>query len=370
MIRPRTAAWAAAAAQAPVVQPVRNFCGVSPAIDAPVITAPAITALYGTHQNLRTEYPAAQAETAGKAISASRQVFRPAPPLTYSPDMTQLPIPANADLPVLSPGWVWLVGAGPGDPGLMTVHGANALGQADVVVYDALVDDRILGWVRPGAEVEYAGKRGGKPSPKQRDISLRLIELARAGKRVLRLKGGDPFVFGRGGEEAQTLVAAGIPIRIVPGITAGIGGLAYAGIPLTHRDVNQTVTFLTGHDQTGDAPGDIDWVALARSSPVIVCYMAIKTLPKITAKLIDAGRSGDEPVAIVTDASLPGMRVLETTLSRAAADAAEQGVQPPAIICIGQVVRLRGVLDWVGQMAGRPASDLDPLGARSLADIG
>ena len=284
--------------------------------------------------------------------------------------MRKLPIPANTDLPRLEPGWVWLVGAGPGDPGLMTVHGANALGQADVVVYDALVDERILSWVRPGAEVEYAGKRGGKPSPKQRDISLRLIELARAGKRVLRLKGGDPFVFGRGGEEAQTLVAAGIPIRIVPGITAGIGGLAYAGIPLTHRDVNQTVTFLTGHDQTGDAPGDIDWPALARSSPVIVCYMAIKTLPKITAKLLQAGRDPAEPVAIVSNASLVTMDVVETTLERAAKDVDALGIQPPAIICIGQVVRLRAVLDWVGQIAGEPPRSLDPLNTREMSDIG
>lgn len=288
----------------------------------------------------------------------------------YSPRMTQLPIPANTNLPRLQPGWVWLVGAGPGDPGLMTVHGANALGQADVVVYDALVDERILAWVRQGAEIEYAGKRGGKPSPKQRDISLRLIELARAGKRVLRLKGGDPYVFGRGGEEAQTLVAAGIPIRIVPGITAGVGGLAYAGIPLTHRDVNQTVTFLTGHDQTGDAPGDIDWNALARSSPVIVCYMAIKTLPKITAKLIEAGRARSEPVAIVSNATLPSMKVVETTLADAAAAVAAQQIEPPAIICIGKVVRLRSVLDWVGQISGDPVGDLDPLGARTLSELG
>ena len=284
--------------------------------------------------------------------------------------MKEVALPRDSDLPELMPGWVWLVGAGPGDPGLMTLHGLNALAQADIVVYDALVDERILEWVRPGAAVEYAGKRGGKPSPKQRDISLRLIELAREGNRVLRLKGGDPFVFGRGGEEAQTLVGAGIPIRIVPGITAGIGGLAYAGIPLTHRDVNQTVTFLTGHDQTGDAPGDIDWQALARSSPVIVCYMAMKTLPKITAKLINAGRSPTEPVAIVAEASLPSMRVIETTLSTAAADAEAAEISPPAIICIGDVVRQRSVLDWVSQMSGHAPRDLDPLNARRISDAG
>lgn len=157
----------------------------------------------------------------------------------------------TGDWPVIEPGWVWLCGAGPGDPGLMTLHAINALRQADVIVYDALVASEILEWARTGAEKIYAGKRGGKPSAKQADISLRLIELAREGKRVLRLKGGDPFVFGRGGEEAQTLIQHGIPVRIVPGISAGIGGLAYAGIPVTHRDVNQAVTFVTGHDQTG-----------------------------------------------------------------------------------------------------------------------
>lgn len=151
----------------------------------------------------------------------------------------------KGDWPVIEPGWVWLCGAGPGDPGLLTLHALNALRQADVVIYDALVQDKILDWA-PQAELIYAGKRGGRPSAKQRDISLRLVDLAREGKRVLRLKGGDPFVFGRGGEEAQTLVQHGVPIRIIPGISAGIGGLAYAGIPVTHRDVNQSVTFVTG----------------------------------------------------------------------------------------------------------------------------
>ncbi|MEM1307081.1 MAG: uroporphyrinogen-III C-methyltransferase, partial [Pseudomonadota bacterium] len=235
---------------------------------------------------------------------------------------TQLPpAPGADDWPVFAPGHVWLVGAGPGDPGLMTLHGLNALRQADVIVYDALVDERILAWRQPACTVIYAGKRGGKPSPKQRDISLRLVSLARDGKRVLRLKGGDPYVFGRGGEEAQTLVEAGIPIRVVPGLSAGVGGLAYAGIPVTHRDVNQTVTFVTGHDQSGAAPSAIDWHALAKSSPVIVLYMAMKHLAHITGELITAGRSPTEPVAIVTNATLPTMRVLETTLSTAADDA-------------------------------------------------
>ena len=276
-------------------------------------------------------------------------------------------LPAH-EWPVLEPGWVWLVGAGPGDPGLLTLHALNALRQADVIVYDALVGEDILGWARSGCTVEYAGKRGGKPSPKQRDISLRLIDHARAGKRVLRLKGGDPFVFGRGGEEAQTLIAEGIPVRIVPGISAGIGGLAYAGIPVTHRDVNQAVTFVTGHDQTGTAPNRIDWAAMAKSSPVIVCYMAMKTLPAIVAGLRAGGRDPDEPVAVVTDATLPAMRVLETTLARVESDVAEAGLEPPAIVCIGRVALMRQALDWMGQMAGAPVRDLDPLGVRETCD--
>lgn len=252
----------------------------------------------------------------------------------------------DGDWPAFERGWVWLTGAGPGDPGLLTLHALSALGQADVIVYDALVDERILGWARTGALVEYAGKRGGKPSLKQRDISLRLIELARAGKRVLRLKGGDPFVFGRGGEEALALVDAGVPFRIIPGITAGVGGLAYAGIPVTHRDVNQSVTFLTGHDQTGLAPSAIDWPAVARGSQVIVMYMAMKHLDQIARQLLEAGRDPAEPVAIVCNASLPDQQVLETTLSRAAADAEQSGMNPPALVCVGGVVPLRHALDW------------------------
>ncbi len=281
--------------------------------------------------------------------------------------MTDAPkLPATeGDWPELLPGWVWLVGAGPGDPGLMTLHALNALGQADIIVYDALVDERILDWRRNGAEIEFAGKRGGKPSLKQRDISLRLVELAQAGKRVLRLKGGDPFIFGRGGEEAQALVQAGVPIRIVPGITAGVAGLAYAGIPATHRDVNQAVTFFTGHDHTGQAPGALDWQALARSSPVLIGYMAIKTLPSIAASLMAAGRDAKEPVAIIVDATLPRQKVVETTLGRAAEDFAASGLEPPAIVCIGRVALMRRALDWIGQMAGAPPRETDPLGTDS-----
>jgi uroporphyrin-III C-methyltransferase len=222
------------------------------------------------------------------------------------------PLPKH-DWPVMEPGWVWLCGAGPGDPGLLTLHALNALKQADVVIYDALVQQDILAWA-PNAEHIYAGKRGGKPSAKQRDISLRLVDLARAGKRVLRLKGGDPFVFGRGGEEAQTLIQHDVPVRIIPGISAGIGGLAYAGIPVTHRDVNQSVTFVTGHDQSGNTPGSLDWQSISKGSQVLVISMGMKHIAQITTKLMAAGRSASEPVAVVTTATTVDQKVLETTL--------------------------------------------------------
>jgi uroporphyrin-III C-methyltransferase len=272
-------------------------------------------------------------------------------------------------LPVFEPGWVWLVGAGPGDPGLLTLHAVNALSQADAVIYDALVDPRVLEHARSGATIEYAGKRGGKPSPRQRDISLELVSLARAGKRVCRLKGGDPFVFGRGGEEALALVEAGIPFRVVPGISAGIGGLAYAGIPVTHRDVNHVVTFLTGHDQSGLTPSSIDWEGVARGAPVIVMYMAMKHLPQIAAALLAAGRAASEPAAIVVSATTCAQQVLETTLDRAAEDVEASGLEPPAIVVVGEVVRLRAALDWLGALAGRRLVAA-PLGSRSGTERG
>lgn len=256
-------------------------------------------------------------------------------------------------LPALEPGSVWLVGAGPGDPGLLTLLAAKGLAEADVIVHDALVNEECLKLARSGAELEYAGKRGGKPSAKQRDISLRLVELARAGKRVLRLKGGDPFVFGRGGEEALTLVEHNIPFRIVPGITAGIGGLAYAGIPVTHREINHAVTFLTGHDSSGIVPDAINWEAIGKGSPVIVMYMAMKHIAQISANLIASGRSASEPVAFVCNAATGDQQVLETTLGEAVVAVAASGLQPPAIVVVGEVVRLRASLDWLGALGGR-----------------
>ena len=251
------------------------------------------------------------------------------------------------ELPKFEPGWVWLAGAGPGDAGLLTLHALNALRQADVLVYDALVGKEILELVSGDCELEYAGKRGGKPSAKQRDISIRLVELAEQGKRVLRLKGGDPFVFGRGGEEALCLAKAKIPFRIIPGISAGIGGLAYAGIPLTHRDFNSAVTFITGHGMAGELPERHNWDAIAQGSPVIVMYMAMKYLNEIAVRLMRNGRSSEEPVAVISQASLPDQRVLETKLGTCAVDVEKHGLEPPAMIVVGEVVSLREFLKWM-----------------------
>ena len=266
-------------------------------------------------------------------------------------------------------GVVYLVGAGPGDPGLMTARSLELTGSADAIYYDRLIPPGALEGAREDAELVYVGKAPGQPSVPQEEIGERLIEAARSGKSVVRLKGGDPFVFGRGGEEALMLVERGIPFRVVPGITAGIGALAYAGIPMTHRDVNHTVTFLTGHDQTGLTPTSIDWDAVARGSPVIVMYMAMKHLEEIAAALVRAGRSADEPMAIVCDATTERQAVLETTLGRAAADLAASDLAPPAIVVLGAVVKLRAALDWLGAIAGRKLA-ADPLGTRGGPDAG
>ncbi len=250
--------------------------------------------------------------------------------------------------PPFEPGTVWLAGAGPGAPGLLSLLAYHALQSCDVVVYDALVNADILRWVKPGAIHEYAGKRGGRPSPKQRDISLRLIELAREGKRVLRLKGGDPMMFGRGGEEAQMLHRAGVTFRIVPGISAGMGGLAYAGVPVTHRDLNHAVIFLTGHDASGSMPGNVDWAAVATAAPVIVMYMAVKHMGEIARALIAGGRETSDNVVFVSNATLPQQTVLSTTLGEIDSFLAENTPDTPAIVVVGQVERWRDILDWYG----------------------
>src|SRR4029077_16196356 len=271
------------------------------------------------------------------------------------------------NLPTLEPGTVWLAGAGPGDPGLLSVLALHWIRQAEVIIFDALVDNRILDLAQPGVMLEYAGKRGGKPSAKQRDISLRLIELAREGRRVLRLKGGDPFVFGRGGEEALALVAAGIAFRIVPGISAGIGGLAYAGIPVTHREVNSAVAFITGHDASGLVPDSVDWESLSRGAPVLVIYMALKHIEPIVERLLAAGRSPAEPVAVVSKATTAEQQVLESTLGKIVADVAGAGIEPPAMVVVGEAVRLRAGVECLGALSGKRWI-ADPLGQKKRSE--
>ncbi|HEY4265643.1 MAG TPA: uroporphyrinogen-III C-methyltransferase [Micropepsaceae bacterium] len=269
-------------------------------------------------------------------------------------------------LPRLEPGWVWLAGAGPGDPGLASLHTLHAIAEADVILTDALIDKTLLVLARPDAQIVDAGKRGGKPSAVQETISRRLIAYARKGARVLRLKGGDPFVFGRGAEEALALARAGVPFRVIPGITAGIGGLAYAGIPVTHRDTNQAVTFITGSGAGGRAP-DLDWAAIAKGSPTIVLYMARRHAGEIAGHLVNAGRDGNEPAAIVSNAARDGQTTIVTRL--AALGEAAALAETPAIIIIGENVRLAAGLDWLGALSGR-LLDPDPLGRERLSDAG
>jgi uroporphyrin-III C-methyltransferase len=241
--------------------------------------------------------------------------------------------------PVLEPGHVWLAGAGPGDPGLLTLDALAGLVQADVVVHDALVDARVLALANPGATLEFAGKRGGKPSPTQADISQRLIALAREDRRVLRLKGGDPNVFGRGGEEALALAGAGIPFRVIPGVTAGLAALAAAAIPATMRRINQALIFATGQG-AADEHG-LDWAALAATRQPIVIYMAMHNLANIAAALERGGIAPDAPAAIIAAATTAQERILVTRLDRLVAEAQAAGMEPPAIVVVGDIVAAR-----------------------------
>jgi uroporphyrin-III C-methyltransferase len=246
------------------------------------------------------------------------------------------------------PGTVWLVGAGPGDPGLLTLHAARALAEADIVLHDALVSPEILA-LAAQARLEPVGKRaGGRRTPQLR-INEQLIRLAREGHRVVRLKGGDPLVFGRGGEEALALAAAGVRFRIIPGISAGVGGAAAAGIPVTHRGLAHSVSFVTGHDAGGDVP-ELDWAALARGSDVLVLYMALRQIGAIAAHLLAAGRDAAEPVAFISDATTPRQKVVVTTLADAAHAAAGIPRHAPTLIVIGPVVALRPLIAaWQGE---------------------
>lgn len=259
------------------------------------------------------------------------------------------------DLPILARGHVWLAGAGPGDPGLVTLDALAGLLQADVIVHDALVDARVLALAHEGARLEFAGKRGGRPSVMQADISQRLIELARGGERVLRLKGGDPYMFGRAGEETMALAKAGVPFRVISGVTAGLAALAAAGIPATMRGVNRSIIFTTG--QSADARDGQDWAALANTGQPIVIYMALHNLSSIAEALMRGGLAANTPAALIVSATRGDQNVLVSTLDRIAADAQRQGLEPPAIAVVGEIVaqreRLLAIIDLVGA-EGRP----------------
>jgi uroporphyrin-III C-methyltransferase len=243
--------------------------------------------------------------------------------------------------PPFAPGTVWLVGAGPGDPGLLTIHALNALATADVIVYDALVGPDILSFAREDAVLEFAGKRGGKPSAIQRDICERLIQLAREGYRVLRLKGGDPFIFGRGGEEALALAEAGVSFRIIPGVSSGLASLAMHGVPATFRKSNHAVILATGHPAPGE---DMDWASLARTGAPIVLYMAVSSISSIVTALMEGGLAGGTPALAVHGATTSRESVVEATLERLPKLAEDGIIRSPAIIAIGAIAAFRSAI--------------------------
>lgn len=250
----------------------------------------------------------------------------------------------------MSSGVVYLVGAGPGDPGLLTVRGRELLASCDTIVYDALVNPLLVdaAWIGRAGEAEkiFVGKRGGAPSMEQDAITALLVRLAREGKRVVRLKGGDPMVFGRGGEEAIALAEAGLEFEVVPGVTAGVAAPAYAGIPVTHRGVSTSVTFITGHEDPGKDRDQTDWSALARAGGTLVLYMGVSRLAKIATALIDGGRASDTPAAVIEWGTYPRQRTVTATLASLAEVAAREKIIAPSIAIIGDVVKLRGEMRW------------------------
>lgn len=273
------------------------------------------------------------------------------PPLQSRPDRAE--------------GRVYLIGAGPGDPELLTLRAARILAQADALVYDNLVSDGVLALANPAAQRIYAGKRRNEHTLRQEQINTLLVQLAREGRQVVRLKGGDPFIFGRGGEEMQKLAEAGVPFEVVPGITAASGVACYAGIPLTHRDHAQSCLFVTGHlknvqgaaDAASDGAHtatqpDLDWTALVRPQQTVVIYMGLSALPAICRKLIEHGAPPTRPIAAVQHATLATQRVITGTLADLPTQPGVQDLRSPSLLIVGDVVTLHGALDWFDPGAG------------------
>jgi uroporphyrinogen III methyltransferase/synthase len=247
------------------------------------------------------------------------------------------------------PGVVYLVGAGPGDPGLITARALELIGSADVILHDRLIPREALAAAREDAELLYVGKEAGDASVPQDEIERRLISEARAGRSVVRLKGGDPFVFGRGGEEAEALAAAGVPFEVVPGVTAGVAAPAYAGIPVTHRDDASAVAFVTGHEDPEKEESALDWKALAAFPGTLVLYMGVKRLPEIAAALQGAGRDPREPAAAVERGTLPDQRAVTSTLAKLPEAVAEADLRPPSILLFGPAAARRQTIAWLEQ---------------------
>jgi uroporphyrinogen III methyltransferase/synthase len=243
-------------------------------------------------------------------------------------------------------GKVYLVGAGPGDPGLLTLKGKECIEKGDVIIYDNLANRSFLGYARKGAEILYAGKEGNRHALSQGEINALILDRARKGLTVVRLKGGDPFLFGRGGEEAQEVVRAGLPYEVVPGVTSAIAVPAYAGIPLTHRDFTSTVAFITGHEDTTKGRSDIAWDRLATGAGTLVFLMGMGNLGRIAARLMEHGRAPETPVAVIQKGTLQAQQTVTGTLRDIASVAEREGLKPPSIIVVGNVVGLREELDW------------------------
>jgi uroporphyrinogen III methyltransferase/synthase len=248
---------------------------------------------------------------------------------------------------MMGSGIVFLVGAGPGDPGLMTRRSLQLIAGADAVLYDRLIPPGALDGAPEGADLRYVGKRPGQAAMTQDEINDLLVDLGRAGKRVVRLKGGDPFVFGRGGEEAEALAAAGVTFEVVPGVTAGVAAPAYAGIPVTHRDAASAVAFVTGHEDPGKAGSALDWAALARFPGTLVLYMGVRNLPLVTERLAAAGRDPAEAAAVVERGTEPEQRTVTGTLADISGRVEDEGIRPPAVTVIGTVAGMRETIAWL-----------------------